>query len=189
MIIARAVSSFAAWPQQDVLPWLKTPSYHEMIALSAVKALHGQDRTDAVPAIRQWLTAANPPVQQRDLGRVLETIAFLSRDTGDQQLQPFLAGYLSDHRQNVRRSAARALGQLADPRSLPALRGLASVKLDSAAADASEAIAKIEASLTAPVQTQQAWKKVEDLTKKTEELQKKLEKLESRAKPETGQTK
>ena len=189
MIIAKAVASFAAWPQQDVLPWLKTPSYQEMIALSAVKALQGQNRTDAVPAIRQWLTAANPAVQQRELGQVLETIAFLSRDNKDGQVQPFLAGYLSDHRQTVRRSAARALGQLTDIRSLPALRGLATVKGDAAAPDAREAIAKIEASLTAPVQTQQAWKKVEDLIQKTEELQKKLDKLESRAKPEAVKAK
>ena len=132
---------------------------------------------------------SNPAVQQRELGQVLETIAFLSRDNKDGQVQPFLAGYLSDHRQAVRRASARALGQLTDIRSLPALRGLATVKGDAAAPDAREAIAKIEASLTAPVQTQQAWKKVEDLIQKTEELQKKLDKLESRAKPEAVKAK
>jgi aminopeptidase N len=183
-ILSCIIASFAAWPQQDLLPWLKVPSYHEKTALSAVKALHGQHRTDAVPAIREWLGRAGTAVNHKALGPVLETIAFLSRDTKDLEVQPFLAAYLTDHREAVRRAAARALGQLQDPRSLPALRGLASVKRDDTSADAADAIAKINAALAAPVQTQQAWKKVEDLTQKTEELQKKLEKLENRAKAE-----
>lgn len=183
-ITAKIVGSFAAWPQQDLVPWLKVRSYHEMVALAAVKALQGQNRVEAVPAIREWLSQAGAGLNQKALGPVLDTIAYLSRDTKDPEIQPFLAAYLADHRKAVRTAAARALGQLADPRSLAPLRALASVKRDPASAEAEAAIAKIEASLTAPVQTQAAWRKVDDLTQKTEELQKKLEKLESRAKPE-----
>ncbi len=184
MILAEVVSAFAAWPQQDVLPFLKVPSYHEMVAVAAIEALRGQNRTDAAPALKDWLTAHGAKLQQRDMGRALQALAFLSRDTKDPGVQPFLASFLTDNRETVRSATARALGTLGDPRSLPVLRGLASVKRDPAAAPAAEAMAKIEASLTAPVQTQEAWRKVQDLTRKTEELEKKLEKLEIRDKTE-----
>ncbi len=183
-ILARIVRSFAAWPQQEVLSWLTVPSYHEMVAIAAVEALRGQNQRGAAPALRDWLAGSHPKLQQRDLGLALESLAFLSRDTPDPAVQPFIAGFLTDSRERVRTAAARALGLLEDPRSLPVLRGLASVRRDPAATAAGEALAKIEASLTAPVQTEAAWKKVQDLTQKTEELEKKLEKLESRAKAE-----
>ena len=187
MIVARIVSSFASWPQQDVLPFLKVASYHDMIAIAAVEALRGQNRRDAAPALRAWLSEAGRRLQQKELGQALEALAFLSRETTDAGVQPFIASFLTDSRDSIRAAAARSLGQLGDPRSLPLLRGLASVRRDPAAAAAGEAMAKIEASLAAPVQTQAAWKKVQDLTQKTEELEKKLEKLESRnkAEPET----
>lgn len=189
MILAKIVSSFAAWPQQDVLPFLKVASYQEMVAVAAIGALRGQNRTEAVPALREWLSQPGRRLQQKELGQALEAVAFLSRDTKDPGVQPFLAGYLTDNREIVRTAAARSLGLLGDPRSLPVLRGLASVKRNPSANAAAEAMTKIEAALTAPVQTQEAWKKVQDLTQKTEELEKKLEKLESRAKaePETKQ--
>ena len=183
-ILARVVSSFAAWPQLDLLPYLKVPSYHEMVAVAAVQALRGQDRTEAAPAVRDWLAGAGRRVPQGPLGQALESLAFLSREADDPGIQGFLAAYLTDTRETVRRAAARALGLLGDPRSLPALKGLASVKWDAAAAAAAEAMGKIEAALTAPEQSQQAWRKVQDLTRKTEELEKKLEKLENRDKTE-----
>lgn len=184
MILAKIVGSYAAWPQQDVLPWLKVPSYHEMLAMAAVEALSGQNRREAAPALREWLAGAHSRLPQKELGQALESLAFLSRESLDSSVQTFLAGYLSDNREQVRVAAARALGLLQDPRSLPALRGMASLRRDPAAAAAGEAVANIEASLTAPVQTETAWKKVQDLTQKTEELEKKLEKLESRSKAE-----
>ena len=185
LITAKIVSSFASWPTQDVLPWLKVRSYHEMVALAAVKALHGQNRVEAVPAIREWLTQGGNAVPQKALGTVLETIGFLSRESKDKEIQPFLVAYLADHRKFVRSAAARALGELADARSLSALRALTSIKRDPASVEAENAISKIEAGQSAPVRTEEAWKKVQDLTQKTEELEKKLEKLESRAKAET----
>ena len=184
MITAKIVRSFASWPQQDVLPYLKVPSYHEMIATAAVDALRGQNRREAAPALRAWLEETSRRLQQKDLGQALETLAVLSRGTTDSGIQPFLAVYLTDTRERVRSASARSLGMLEDPRSLAALSGLAAVQNDRPATAAAEAMTRIEASLTAPAQTQAAWKKVEDLTRKTEELEKKLEKLESRAKPE-----
>ena len=183
-IVARIVGSFASWPQQDVLPFLKIPSYQDMIANAAVAALRGQNRRDAAPALRAWIADAGVRLQQKDLGQALEALAFLSRETTEPSVQPFLAGFLTDSREVIRAAAARALGQLGDARSLAPLRGLASMRRDPAANAAAESIVKIEAFLTAPVQTQEAWKRVHDLTQKTEELEKKMEKLENRNKAE-----
>ena len=181
-ILAKVITSLAAWPQYDLLPWLAYPSYHHQVASAAVQALRNQNRVDAVPAIRGWLMATGTTLPQRALGAALGNLAFLSRGTADATVQPFMVNYLSDHRAAVRSAAARALGGLEDPRSLPALRGLAKVKLDPASGEAASAVSKIEASLTSPVQTQRAWEKVEALTRKAEDLEKKLEKLENRNK-------
>lgn len=183
-ILAKVVSSFAAWPQQDVLPFLKVASYHEMVAAAAVQALRGQDRVEAAPALREWLEGKGRALQQKDCARALEALGFLSRDSRDAAVQPFLAAYLMDPREPVRSAAARALGLLGDARSLPLLRGLAKLKRNPSAAPAAEAAAKIEASLSGSVQTQEAWSKVQSLTQKSEELEKKLEKLENRGKTE-----
>ena len=184
LILAKVVSSFAAWPEQDVLPYLKVSSYHEMVASAAVQALRGQDRVEAAPALRQWLEGTGRSLQQKDCARALEALAFLSRDSKDPAVQPFLAAYLLDQRETVRSAAARALGLLGDVRSLPVLRGLAKLKRNPSAVPAGEAVAKIEASLSGSQQTQEAWSKVQHLTQKSEELEKKLEKLENRSKTE-----
>ncbi|MDB6070059.1 MAG: Peptidase rane alanine aminopeptidase [Verrucomicrobiales bacterium] len=185
IIVSRIVSSFAAWPQQDAMAFLNRGSYHEMIASSAVSALRGQNRRDAVPALLTWLGGPGRALPQREFGQALDSLAFLSRDAAESGVQPFLTNLLTDNREVVRSAAARALGQLRDPRSLAALRNVSAVRNDPAAAAAGEAIGKIEAAMSAPVQTQEAWKKVQDLTQKTEELEKKLEKLENRGKAET----
>ncbi|RYD27859.1 MAG: hypothetical protein EOP86_23935, partial [Verrucomicrobiaceae bacterium] len=182
-ILSALVRSFAAWPDRDVLPWLETPSWHQQVAAAAISTLGRQNRTAAAPMIRDWLKAKGASLTQKDLASALETLGSLSRGTADATIQPFLAGYLADHRETVRIGAAKALGELRDVRSLPLLAGMAARRADAASsAAASGAMAAINAARTSSDQSQEAWKKVEDLVRKTEELEKKLEKLESRDK-------
>ena len=178
MIVASIVSSFAAWPQEDIVPFLKRASYQGMIASAAIRTLRLQNRQDAVPAILAAVKAGGFPA--RELGAALTAIGTLSRDSKDQNIQPFLTGYLTFPHKAVRTAAANALGELGDLRAIPALAALASQKNNASAAAASDAIARIEALQSAPVQTIEAWKKVEALQRKTEELEKKLEILEKK---------
>jgi aminopeptidase N len=180
-ILASLIRSLASWPDQDVTPWLETPSWHQQIAAAAIDTLGRQNRTAAAPAVRDWLKAKGSTLTQKDLASALETLGELSRGTTDLTVQPFLATYLADFRETVRTGAAKALGELRDVRSLPMLAGMAGRKSEPAsAAAASAAMASINAARTSSDQSQEAWKKVEDLVRKTEEMEKKLEKLEKR---------
>ncbi len=186
-VLAAVVSGFASWPDENVLPLLGTKSYHGMVAAAVFDALKGQNRQDAVPAVLAWLKAPPELLEARDFGRALETLGYLARDRKEDDVYTFLATVLNDSRETRRAAAARALGALGDPRALPVLRGVARVKRDAASVPAGAAIARIESLQNSPVQTQEAWKKVEALTQRTEELEKKLEALQKRdeAKPKT----
>jgi HEAT repeat protein len=108
----------------------------------------------------------------------LQTLATLAREQTNSPVQPVLLKFLGAPQDAIRQAAASALGELGDPRSLPALQALAKLKGDTAATAATEAIAKIRARQATPEQNQQAWKKVEELTQRAEALEKKMEKLE-----------
>ncbi len=178
MIVASIVRSFAAWPQEDIVPYLQRASYQGMIAAAAIHSLRQQNRQDAVPAILAAVKAGGFPA--RELGTALTAIGTLSRGNKDLSIQPFLTGYLTFPHKGVRSAAAGALGELGDLRAIPSLSALASQKNNPSSPAAAEAIGKIQALQSTPVQTIEAWKKVEALQRKTEELEKKLEALEKK---------
>jgi aminopeptidase N len=184
IILSAIVRSFAAWPAQNLLPFVGTPSYHNMVAAAAIAALKSQERTDAAPAIIEFIRSKAGTLESNDLGAALEAVASLSRESKDDTVQPFLAEYLRSPRRGVAAAAARALGTLGDTRSLPLLRAAAGVKNDAATASAADAaLASLQAKASPQAQTLEAWKKVEALQRKTEELEKKLEKLQEKDKP------
>ena len=178
VILSAIVSSFAAWPQEDMVPFLKRSSYQNMVAAAAIKTLRLQNRQDALPAIVAAVKGGGFPA--RNLGAALTATGTLARGTKDESIQPFLAGYLTFPHRAVSTAAAGALGELGDLRSIPALNAVASRKTNPAANAAADAIAKIQALQTTPSQTIEAWKKVEALQRKTEELEKKIESLEKK---------
>jgi aminopeptidase N len=184
VVLSAIVRSFAAWPTQELLPFLTTPSYHNMVAAAAIAALKSQERTDAAPAITELVRTQAGSFESNDLGAALEAIASLSRESKDTAVQPFLAEFLRSPRRGVAAAAARALGTLGDLRSVPVLRAAAGVKNDHATASAADAaLAALQAKAAPQAQNLEAWKKVEALQRKTEELEKKLEKLQEQDKP------
>jgi aminopeptidase N len=178
LIVSSIIEGFAAWPQEDVVPFLQRPSYQNMIASAAIRTLRLQNRQEAVPAILAAVKAGGFPA--RELGSALSAIGTLARGTKDESLQPFLAGYLTFPHPAVRTGAARALGELGDLRAVPSLTAISAQKTNPASPAAQEAIARIQALQATPAQAIEAWKKVEALQRKTEELEKKLESLEKR---------
>ncbi len=179
IIVSSILASFAAWPQEDVLPFLKRPSYQNMVASAAIRTLNRQSRKEAVPAIMETVKAGGFPA--RELGGALTAIGVLSRGSQDASIQPFLAGYLNSPHRAVRTAAANALGELGDLRAVPVLNVIAGQKTNPAAEAAANAAARIQALQTTPAaQSIEAWKKVDALQRKTEELEKKLEALEKK---------
>jgi HEAT repeat protein len=167
------------WPQEDLLPFLKRPSYHNMIAAAAIRTLRQQNRQDAVPAIVTAVKAGGFPA--RELGAALTAIGNLSRGSKDESIQPFLTSYLDSPHRAVRTAAASALGELGDLRAVPVLNAIAGQKTNPAATAAADAAGRIQALQTNPsTQAIEAWKKVDALQRKTEELEKKIESLEKK---------
>jgi aminopeptidase N len=177
-IMARIISSLAAWPDFDPTPFLKVPSYHNMVAFAAQEVIAQQRRTEAVPQMLELVQQTPWAFKMNQFGQVLLNLGSLAREQKDSPVQPVLLKFLSAPQPAIRQAAASALGELGDPKSITALQAVAKLKGDTAAASAAEAVAKIKARQTAPDQTQAAWKKVEDLTLRAESLEKKLEKLE-----------
>ena len=178
MILERLISSLAAWPDFDPTPFLKTPSYHNMVAFAAQDVIGQQRRTAAIPQLLELVQQTPRTFSMGNFGAVLQTLGSLARETKDPAVQPVLLKFLDAPQDPIRRSAAAALGELGDLRSIPALTALAKLRGTTAAASAADAIAKIKARDATPEQSQAAWKKVEDLTRRAEALEKKLEKLE-----------
>ena len=178
MIVASIVNSFAAWPQEDILPFLKRPSYQNMVASAAIRTLRTQHRTDAVPAILDALKAGGFPA--RELGAALTAVGALSRGTKNDTVLEFLKTHLTSPHRAVRTAAASALGELGDLRAIPALDAVAAQQNNPAAQPAADAVGKIHSLQNTPEQNIEAWKKVEALQRKTEELEKKLEGLEKK---------
>lgn len=180
VILSSVVRSFASWPERDVLPFLKVSSYHNMVAAAAVATLRVQDRQDAAPAVLNFLRRADKSMEMRDYGQALEALAFLSRERKTEATVKFLTDAVADTREPIRIAAARALGQLGDPRALPVLRGLASGAKGTLARVAEESATRIQAKQDGSEQNRAAWKQVEELLKKTGELERKLQELESK---------
>ena len=105
MIVASIVNSFAAWPQEDILPFLKRPSYQNMVASAAIRTLRTQHRTDAVPAILDALKAGG--FSARELGAALTTVGALTRGTKRCQ-----AGSMIMTRGSIWASGLREAGRL-----------------------------------------------------------------------------
>jgi aminopeptidase N len=177
-ILAAIITNLAAWPDVDVTPYLKTPSYHNMVAFAAQNVLGQQRKTEALPQLIEMVQQQPRQFGMRNFGACLQTLGSLARDQATSHVQPLLIQWLQANQEEIRTGAAAALGELADEKSIPALQAVAKLKLDAAAPAATSAIAKINARKQTPEQSQAAWRKVEELSQRAETLEKKLEKLE-----------
>ena len=183
VILTDIINSWGAWPAADVLPWLTRPSYHGMIAAAAVKAARGQFRQEASAGIRSLLEQKPRVLDARDAAAALDTLAFLSQDSKDTSLQPFIASYVSDTRPDLATAAVRALGTLGDPRSTGLLRTASDNKSwPRLAAAATEALNRIQTPNEVPAQVKEAFGKMEALQRTTDELKQKLADLEKKSK-------
>lgn len=130
------------------------------------------------------LRTPNAGFSTRDLGRGLETVAFLARKQADRSAPlAFLTGYLQDPRENLRSAAARALGTLGDARARAVLAPLTSLNKpynDPVRDAADKALAKLDAEDNSTAEVQSLLRKMQDLQRRTDELQQKMEKLEKR---------
>lgn len=172
LILSGIVGALAAWPEVDLTPYLTRPSYQGMVASAVISALRARRQQSALPAVIE--ATKSQPFPPRALGDALRAIGSLGNDTKDESLLPFFTGYLTAPHDAVRTAACDALGELGDPRAIPALQKLASQSKNAASGAAGNASAKIQALDKANPQAVEAWKKVDALQRRVEELEKKL---------------
>jgi aminopeptidase N len=172
LILASIIEALAAWPEADLVSFLAKPSYHGMTASAAIRALRARHQQSSVPAIVE--AVKQQPFPPRELGSALRALGALARGSTDDTVRDFLTGYLLAPHDAVRTGAVDALGELGDPRALPALQKLAAQSRNPSAPAAQSAAAKIQSRETPQPQAVEAWKKVDALQRRIEELEKKL---------------
>tara|TARA_R110002096_G_scaffold403766_3_gene601311 strand:+ start:3951 stop:6563 length:2613 start_codon:yes stop_codon:yes gene_type:complete len=186
-ITAAAIKGIAKFPGEDVgdilLAALNRSSFRNRIAASAISALRTQDEPSSAFALMAYLNANRSEFVDRDLGNALQTLGFLGRnleaDPRD-EIRKFLAGFLSDPREQLHIPAVRALQKLGDPRSVSILESLQSdsgprISLSKAA---DKAIESLSANKKQTQELKDLRKEVLDLRKDLDSIRKSLEKME-----------
>ncbi len=154
------------------------------VAVAALAALRGQDDPAVIPDIIARLKGNPLDFDTGDFGRALDTLAFLARkQEHPDAVRTFIAGHLTHPKQALRAAAARALGTLNDPRSIPLLEPLARVRmphLDPVREAADKAVALLTAQKPVSAELPEVYKRLEEMKKKTEALEKDLETLKKK---------
>ena len=172
---------------------LKSNSYREVLAKTAIQALRAQDDATAVPAIMARLIQTPEAFTGRDFGRAMESLAFLARNDKDRSaVRSFIAARLNDPRKSVATAAAKSLGVLRDPAAIAVLEPLTKVMKpfnDPLPEAAEQALQKLHSTQDTPVDLTNLWQQLQALQKKSEKMEKELadakakEKEKATAKP------
>lgn len=126
-IQAEAIESLGAYPNPEVretlLRFLKTPSYRNALAASAIRAMRNANDPAYIEPLRENLKTNELAYTSRGFARALDTLASLSRDYDQQRegTREFLTGYVNHPRRTIRVGALNALGTLEDPRAVAVL--------------------------------------------------------------------
>lgn len=167
-----------------ILAALEKDSFRGEIAAAAIAAL-GELR-DPTLADRMIAELRNRRAVLTDLdyGLGLEALARALRGAGATHAKSFEAGRaliegaLADPAAKLQISAANALGELGDVRSIPLLRTLTEIENDRLAASAGEAIKKLEANAPlAPEELKQLRQSVRELEEQTGKLREELDRI------------
>lgn len=191
-ILAAVIRTWGARPAEAgvataLQQQLDSRSYRNPPAVAAINALRDQDDAGAAAKILARLQATPLDFTTRDYGGALGALAFLSREQKNKvEALQFLSRHLNDPRQQIRADAARALGELRDPRAIALLRPLTEVRkpFDDPVRDAAEkAVQDLQSLLTGPAELKNLWQTLQQLQKKSEEMEKELKRLKPAAKP------
>lgn len=106
-----------------MLRFLKTPSYRNALAASAIRAMRNANDPAYIEPLRENLKTNELAYTSRGFARALDTLASLSRDHDQQRegTREFLTGYVNHPRRTIRVGALNALGTLEDPRAVAVL--------------------------------------------------------------------
>lgn len=131
-ILADALLAMAKYPKKEVQPLLlenlQRESYRNRIAFAAAKGLGIAGDTEAIPPLLQYLRREERHFQTSDFGDSLHSLASLASTAEPkdrEEIRLYLLNFLQHPKMALRISAMKALAELGDLRSLPALRSFA----------------------------------------------------------------
>lgn len=142
----RALGPFHSRSVRDLLLGsLSRPSYRNMIAVGALKAIRSQDDPAYKDAIVRAIESRSRDFEAHGMGTALSTLAFISRNEKDRSaIRNLLARYLDSPRQSLRLSAINALGELEEHSAIAMLDTFAQASRDTPETEAARrAIARL----------------------------------------------
>ncbi len=185
-VLADIIPALAA-SGQPVTEWLGRDSFRQTVTAATIDALRRQDATSQAAAVLERLQKVGPAMNARSFGAALDDLAFLWRKQPDATpVLAWLTGFLTDPRENLRASAARALGTLGQASAIAPLRALTTVRKpfnDPVRSAAEAAIQKLESLDPGSADLRALVERLQTLQKRTEELSSQLEKLEKKTTP------
>lgn len=194
LILAAIIETWGTRPGEPIVRdalfrYLAGSSYQNVLEQAAIRALRAQDDSTAVPSVLARLQTTNT-FRAGDLGRTLESLAFLARKPTHPQrdnLRTLFTEKLTDTRSSVREAAARALGALQDPKALAVLDPIGGRRSTGRPDPLREAAAKsardIRAGLDSPSDLRNLWERLQQLQRKGEDQQKEIEGLKKKPSP------
>lgn len=112
-----------------LLPALQTESYRGLLSAAALQALSALDDPAFIEPILAACKANDGRWPSSVLASGLSALAHVARTTESKtEVREYLLAHLDDRRLSVQRAAISGLGQLGDPRALPALSAFSTLK-------------------------------------------------------------
>lgn len=192
-ILAAIIRSWGQRPGEPairaaLLSQLESSSYQNMTAAAAIQALRAHDDAEAVPALLASLNKAPLEFRTRDYAAALDSVAFLGRKRGNQEaredVRQFLLTHLDSPRLELRAAAAKGLGTLRDPKSLPVLQALVESRgtfTDPVQVAASKAVQSLQGEQSATSELKSLWDQLREVQDKAGELQKRMTDAEKKS--------
>ncbi len=186
-IKAAALEGLGAYQDQEVhdllVQSLNTPTYRNILADGAIKAIRKLDDSTYADAFRPNL--ASPQAAQytsRGFSDALNALAYICRGEKDRdKVFKFIASHLNDKNEQHQNAAIRALGDLEDARAIPLLTTFArSSRKSSQQAGASMAIMQVDAARRPRDNLSDLRNEVLELQKTVREQKKELDALKKR---------
>jgi len=142
-IKAIAIAALGTYQKPEVrvtlLEYLKSDSYRNALADSAIGAMRAQDDAAYLEPLREVLEKKEKAFTSTGFARGIDTLAWLARNEAKKEaVREFLVARVNHPRKRVQLATIAALGTLGDPKALAVLEKVASAPKDSperAAAD------------------------------------------------------
>ncbi|HXR06574.1 MAG TPA: HEAT repeat domain-containing protein, partial [Candidatus Acidoferrum sp.] len=151
MILSTTIMALGKYAQPDVrdvlIKFLNSESWRNQLAGAAIIAMESQDDPAYIAPLMETLRKREADFRSWMFVSSLDTLAYLARNEEKKDaVREFLLGYVNHKKESIQVAAIKALGTLADPRSIAVLQTFAdSAKASPQQEAAEKAVADLRA--------------------------------------------